>query len=446
MQFPRIAAISQDFPPRYGGVWQGPGALSTPGGAASLRAEVNLKLAVPLVLGLAIGLAACAGSSPGGSGSASAAPAAAAIAPAQSPRPASLASRGMRHYEYVFPDGAMYVYDIDHGNRLVQRVRLPGVVGVRGVAASPRTHMLYISYGSDGGPGATGHLLGYDLLKGAVVLRRTYQRGIDSMAISTDGRRIYMPDGALSPDGVWSVIDARSGNVLGTINAGRSPHDTVVGLSGSRVYLGGRNHPYLEVASTATDRVIRRIGPLRSGVRPFTINGRETIAYTTATGFLGFQASSITTGRVLFTVTFGTRFGWNPATFSLAPSHGISLSPNERQLWVLDAPNNYVHVFDVSRMPSVAPSLIANVKLAHPLTNDGWLQHSRGGCLVYVGDSGDVLSARTFRPVAFLPPLRHTKEMLEIDWSRGAPVATTSRAGLGYVRRGVDPPAPRCGA
>ncbi len=416
--------------------------LSTDGRRGSLGPSVKAKLAVA-ILGLAVCLGGCAGSGPNGSTAAGVAPAAA-VSSAQNPRIVSRASRGIRHYAYVFPDGAMYVYDSDHGNRLVQRVRLPGVVGVRGVVASPRTHMLYVSYGSDGGPGATGHLLGYDLLTGAVVLRRTYRRGIDSMAISTDGKLIYMPDGALSPDGVWSVITARSGNVVGTITAGRSPHDTVVGLSGTRVYLGGRNYPYLEVASTATDRVIRRIGPLKSGVRPFTINGRETIAYTTATGFLGFQASSITTGRVLFTQSFGPRFRWNPATFSLAPSHGISLSPDERQLWVLDAPNNYVHVFDVSGMPRSAPSLIANVKLAHPLTNDGWLQHSRSGCLVYVGDSGDVLSTRTFRPVAFLPSLRYTKEMLEIDWRRGMPVATTSRAGLGYVRRGADPPPPRC--
>lgn len=96
-------------------------------------------------------------------------------------------------------------------------------------------------------------------------------------------------------------------------------------------------------------------------------------------------------------------------------------------------------------MPAVMPTPIANIKLVHPLTNDGWLQHSRSGCLVYVGDSGDVLSAATFRPVGFLPPLRNTKEMLEIDWRAGVPVATTSRAGLGYVTRGPDPPPPRCG-
>jgi DNA-binding beta-propeller fold protein YncE len=305
--------------------------------------------------------------------------------------------------------------------------------------------MLYISYGAFGGPGTTGRLLAYNLLAGSVVYNRSYSRGIDNMAIDPAGKRIYVPDGEGSRDGVWSVIAARSGNVVGSINGGLSPHETIVGLSGKRVYLGGRNWPYLEVASTETDRVVRRIGPLRSGVRPFTINGRETLAYTTATGLLGFQVSSITTGRVLFTVGFGSRFPLNPATsrFS-APSHGISLTPTERQLWVIDSPNKYVHVFDVSQVPLRQPRRIADISLGHSLAGDGWIQVSRSGCFVYVGDSGDVLSTKSFTRVAFLPALRSTKESLEIDWRDGLPVATSTRTGLGYVTRGPSPPPPKC--
>jgi DNA-binding beta-propeller fold protein YncE len=224
-----------------------------------------------------------------------------------------------------------------------------------------------------------------------------------------------------------------------------SPHETIVGLSGKRVYLGGRNWPYLEVASTATDRVVKRIGPLRSGVRPFTINGRETLAYTTATGLLGFQVSSITTARVLFTIGFGSQFPLNPAGFRFsAPSHGISLTPNERQLWVMDSVNHSVHVFDVSQVPPRRPRQIADIRLARPLTGDGWIQVSGSGCFVYVGDSGEVLSTKSFRSVAFLPALRSTKESLEIDWRHGLPVATSTRTGLGYVTRGPDPPPPTC--
>ncbi len=409
-------------------------------------------LAAALVLGAIASVTGCATSTRGSNlpGRATA------VRAAEDPRAASLAAPGVHHYEYALLDQAIFVYDIDHGHRLVQRLALQGVDGIRGVVASPRTHRLYVSHGADGGPGSTGSLLAYDLPTGTVKWNRSYSRGIDSMAISADGARIYLPDGELSKDGVWSVIAARTGNVIGSIDAGMGPHNTIVGLSGKLVYLGGRSSGYLDVASTATNRVIRRIGPLESGVRPFTINGRETLAFTTATGFLGFQESSITSGRVLHTVTFGPRFRFNPATFApSAPSHGISLSPDERQLWVIDAPNSYVHVFDVSRAPRRSLRRIADIKLADPLTGgqsscsydcarDGWLQHSRSGCFVYVGDSGDVYSTRSFRRVAFLPALRNTRITLEIDWRNGLPVATTTRSGLGYVKRGAHPSRPNC--
>ncbi len=35
-------------------------------------------------------------------------------------------------------------------------------------------------------------------------------------------------------------------------------------------------------------------------VRPFTVNSSNTLAFTSATEFDGFQVSSITTGKVLF--------------------------------------------------------------------------------------------------------------------------------------------------
>ena len=346
-----------------------------------------------------------------------------------------------RHFEYVFPDGGMYVYDMDNGHKLVESISLPTTAGVRGVVASPVTHMLYISYGGDGGCNGNGSLLKYDLVADQLMWTKSYSHGIDSMAISPDGKTIYMPDGELTADGIWYVIDANSGNQTGTINGGMGPHNTIVSLNGAHVYLGGRNHNYLEVADIATNQVIKTIGPLYSGVRPFTINGSETIAYTTATGFLGFQVSDIRKGQVLFTVPI-KGFYWNVRGPS-APSHGISLSPDEKELYVMDSPNSYVHVFNVSGVPTTAPVQVADIKVtsmagyesdcAYDCLKDGWRQHSRDGRYVYVGDSGDVIDTATRKVVINLPTLANTRKMLEIDWRDGLPIFSTSRSGLGYV-------------
>lgn len=350
-------------------------------------------------------------------------------------------SSSIQHYEYVFPDGWMYVYDMDNGHKLVKSVRLPTNRGVRGVVANPVTHMLYVSYGGDGGHNGNGSLLQYDLVAGRLIWTTTYSHGIDSMAISPDGKWIYMPDGELTPDGIWYVIDANSGNQTGTINGGLGPHNTIVSLNGAHVYLGSRNHNYLEVADTATNQVIKTIGPLYSSVRPFTINGSETLAFTTATGFLGFQVSDIRTGQVLFTVPIKS-FSWN-GRGSSAPSHGISLSPDEKELYVMDSSNSYVHVFNVSGVPATAPVQVADIKVtsmagyesecAYDCLKEGWLQHSRDGRFVYVGDSGDVINTAKRKVAINLPTLANTRKMLEIDWRDGVPIFSTSRSGLGYV-------------
>ena len=358
-----------------------------------------------------------------------------------SPATSTVGSSAIHHYEYVFPNGEMDVYDMDHGQALVQRVSLPTSAGVRGVVASPITHMLYISYGSDSGAG--GSLLKYDLLAQSIVWQKTYAHGVDSMAITPDGQTIYMPDGELSIDGKWYIVDAHTGNDTGFINAGTGPHNTLVSLNGKHVYLGSRFSPYLTVVDTATNQIIQKIGPLRGdGVRPFTINGQETLAYMSTTGFLGFQVGDIKTGKILYTVPI-QGFSWD-GSGPTDPSHGISLSPDEKELYVIDWANNYVHVFDVSHVPASAPRQVADIQLtrsmhrnetpcAYDCLADGWLQHSRDGRFVYVGDAGDVIDTASRKVIAYLDPLSNTRKMLEIDWQNGVPVFTTSRQGMGYV-------------
>jgi DNA-binding beta-propeller fold protein YncE len=350
--------------------------------------------------------------------------------------PAAISARASatRHFEYVVTDGELTVYDIDRGNRFVRTISLPGMEDSHGVVASPATGRLYVSYGGQGGSSGNGSMLAYDLIGNRVIWRRDYDTGIDSMAISPDGRTIYMPQGEASESRSWSVIDAANGAVTGAIKAGSRPHNTIMGLDGKYVYLGGVGDPYLFVASTATNKVVREIGQLHGpgAGRPFTVNGSQTLAFNTATSFLGFQVSSIKTGKPLYTVA-PPGFSWDSENFGGTPDHGISLSPDERELYLIDTPNGYVHVFDVSRLPASAPRRIADIKMAHPPPNDGWLQHSRNGRYVYVGRAGDVIDTRTRKVVGFLPPMQKSADFLEIDWRSGRPVATTNRYGIGYV-------------
>jgi len=110
----------------------------------------------------------------------------------------------------------------------------------------------------------------------------------------------------------------------------------------------------------------------------------------------------------------------------------------------MDPPNSYLQVFDVSGVPSSPPKQVADIRLTRSMTGyespcaydcrkDGWLQHSRDGRFVYVGDSGDVIDTATRKSVTDLFTLYNSRKMLEIDWQNGVPIFTTSRSGLGYV-------------
>jgi hypothetical protein len=344
---------------------------------------------------------------------------------------------GFHRFEYVFPDREIDVFDAEPPFRNVERVRVPDLHSIRGVAVSPSTATLYATVGGNGGSSGTGALLAYDLRRNRVLWKRAFPTGTDSLAVTPDGRTLFVPEGERTMDDIWYVVNARTGEVTHEIDAAPGPHNTIVSPDGRFAYLGPRNSRYLVVASSATDRVVRRVGPLKGGVRPFTIDEARGLAYTTATAFLGFQVSSLRTGRLRYTVPI--HFPWRTSLGS--PSHGISLTPDGRTLAVIDVPNSYVHVYDVSRVPAEPPRLVANVRLTHsmkgkesPCGGDcgraGWLQHSLDGRYLWVGDDGDVLSTRTNRVVAFVPSLSDSRYLFELDWRGDTPVRTSTRSGI----------------
>jgi hypothetical protein len=108
----------------------------------------------------------------------------------------------------------------------------------------------------------------------------------------------------------------------------------------------------------------------------------------------------------------------------------------------MDGPNDMVHVYDVSGLLGAAPVRVADLRLTalggeRPCQSncerEGWVLHSLSGRYVYVADAGDVFDTSTRTIVATLPVLQNTRLLVEIDWTNGAPSATSTRFGLGHV-------------
>jgi hypothetical protein len=363
-----------------------------------------------------------------------------------------------QHYEYVFTSGFIYVYDIDHSGTLVKTLTVPTTAGVRGAVASAVTKKLYVSYGSDSGAG--GSQLAFDLATDTVVWTQNYSHGVDSQAISPDGTKIFMPTGEISSGSTWEVEDPSTGNDIGSISvggtgtgSGTGPHNTIVNQAGTRVYMGlrdpnlggGQGINDFGIADTSSKQIVGKITPTQSGVRPFTINSKETLVYMSVTDFMGFQVGDLMTGKVIYAVPIdGTGIPGFTTSFSVTdPSHGIALSADDSTLYLVDYPNNYVHVFDVSKVPASAPKQIANIKLpdnftatqaqcAYDCGGDGWLHLSHDGAYLFVGDTPDVISTSTRTLAMNMPMMANSRIEIEIDFQGTNPVwAMGQRSSIG---------------
>ena len=165
----------------------------------------------------------------------------------------------------------------------------------------------------------------------------------------------------------------------------------------------------------------------KGGVAPFAsdiltvVDAEHQVMYVTQRGLLGFRVIDLRTGVTRYVVHF-KRFTWNPRFGPNPPSHGLSLAPDRPELWVLDAPNHALHVFDVSALPDRPPRRIDDVRLETTMTQSGSLTRSADGRFLYVGGSGDVVDTQTQKSVAQLEALQKSSVALEIDWVDGRPV------------------------
>jgi hypothetical protein len=112
------------------------------------------------------------------------------------------------------------------------------------------------------------------------------------------------------------------------------------------------------------------------------------------------------------------------------PSHGIGLTPDERELWVCDAFNRRLHIYDATVMP---PKYLTNITCRD---EPGWITFSIDGTRAYPS-SGDVIDVATREIVAQLTDeAGHavaSEKLLEIDWAGDTPVRAGNQFGVGGV-------------
>ena len=218
-----------------------------------------------------------------------------------------------------------------------------------------------------------------------------------------------------------------SGEVIAKITPDSGAHNTIYGPDGTRVYLAGLRSPWLAIAETRTHTSNTAVGPFSAPVRPFTINGSQTLAFCCLNELLGFEVGDIRTGKVLHRVEVEGFKKGTPKRHG-CPSHGAALTPDETELWLCDAVNERVHVFDATVMP---PRQKTSVKVRE---QPGWVTFSIKGDFAYPS-TGDVIDPVSKKIVAQLTDENgaavHSEKMVEIDFRGDTPVRAGDQFGIG---------------
>jgi len=345
--------------------------------------------------------------------------------------PAADTDKGERHFLYVVAPGirdylefggaGVLVFDMDNDHAFVKRIETPASreqkpENIKGVCACAATRKLYFS--------TLKKLYCLDLVSEKTLWEKALPGGCDRMAMTPDGKHLYVP----SLEGPhWHIVDGTTGDVLARIEPKSGSHNTVVSLDGAEAYLAGLRSPLLRVVDCKTQKVTRTVGPFSAAIRPFTVNAARTLCFVNVNGLLGFEVGDLVSGKKLHRVEVAG-FKQGKVKRHGCPSHGVGLTPDEREVWVCDAANRRLHVFDATVMP---PRQGMSILLRE---EPGWVTFSLDGRRAYAS-TGEVIDTKTKKIVAALRDEKgravHSEKMVEVVFRDGVPVRNGDQFGLG---------------
>jgi DNA-binding beta-propeller fold protein YncE len=270
-----------------------------------------------------------------------------------------------RHLLYVTEPGSLerpgwstgvgiIVLDANDNYHFVKRIPTWDYAGsmspeqVSGVAASPVTNMIYVA--------ARGRLGAFDLATDKMVWSTTLDgKCCERPQVTPDGKIVVV--GADLQD-YWYEVDAVTGKFIGKLEAPSSmnSHNLNLSADGKTVFMSP-NNKVMTISDVKTRKIIKTI-EFPDNIRVFVTNKDSSTLYVNNNNLLGFVIADVASGRVTKTVEV-TSVNWHakwdvtprPRIPHGCPSHGIALTPDEKEIWVSDGIFNKIHIFSNTADP-----------------------------------------------------------------------------------------------
>ena len=298
---------------------------------------------------------------------------------------------------------------------------------VAGVTASTVTQMIYVA--------TRGRLGAFDLATEKKVWENTYDgQCCERPQISPDGSFLYV--GSDLKD-FWYVVNPRTGALIAKAVSPLSPnaHNLNLSADGKLAFMSP-NGKVMGIAETVNHKLVKTI-TFSDNIRPFVLNHDSSLIYANINNLLGFEIADVASGKIIHHVEV-QGFGW-PKNWQVSPrpriphgcpSHGIALTPDEKEVWIVDALNQYIHIFDNTQMP---PRQIDSIKTT---AGPYWITIGLDGKLAYIS-SGDVIDIKTRKIVGKMKdeygrPM-YSEKLLDMVFENGKLTRVANQFGNGLT-------------
>jgi YVTN family beta-propeller protein len=205
-------------------------------------------------------------------------------------------------------------------------------------------------------------------------------------------------------------VDTSTMKVIDRLKAPTMPHNTYVSANGKHLYLGTMSGSRITIYDTASHKQLNEIAP-GDWVRPIALLRDESLAYVALSKLHGFAVVDLKQGKTIRRVEMPTL----PPGTEIPPydtlTHGLALTPDERELYVTSMAGKSIYAFSVPDIKQLAKIDVGRFP--------NWITISSDGRLVWVSnqldDTVSAIDTRSKKVVATIPVGHEPKRLLAVD-------------------------------
>jgi YVTN family beta-propeller protein len=250
----------------------------------------------------------------------------------------------------------------------------------------------------------------------------------NQLAVTPNGRFIYV---AIADRDVADVIDTQTDRVVQSVAIGRFPHNCYCPPGSKHVYVTSVNDRRVREFDFSHGHRLVQTVTFDGNVRPLCVTRDEKRLFVALEGLHGFAWADLMTGREVEQIRRPLPPPERRSKFAYMNTHGLELTPDNRELWVTSFIGNGLMVYDIT---GSQPVYVTTVDVGDA---PNWLTFSPDGRFAYSANAGSnsvsIVDVAARKAVAEVKVGAVPKRLLEV-WvpapasiSRRVPAATGGR-------------------